>query len=127
MSLWVQSPAQHNTDYSAVMLAFGKWRQEDKETDSLCYIVYSTLIYRRPLKYVVLVVDKVVNLTYEPLGAISALWAESPHNHLRGRVCGVSAKWKRPHTVWSHLSDVFKWACGQGRRRGDRSRGAQMS
>lgn len=39
----------------------------------------------------------------------------------------MSAKWKRPHTVWFHLSDVFKWACGQGHRRGDRSRGAQMS
>lgn len=35
----------------------------------------------------------------------------------------MSAKWKRPHTVWSHLSDVFKWACGQGRRRGNRFRG----
>lgn len=39
---WVQSSAQHNTDYSTGVSAFGKWRREDKElTDSLCYIVYS--------------------------------------------------------------------------------------
>lgn len=37
-------------------------------------------------KKVVLVSDKVVNLTYEPLGVISAPWAEQSHSHSRRRL-----------------------------------------